>query len=262
MNLPFPDAMVIQASGFGSAMTAQQSIQRARKVVLDLEAISPWRRPFSVSGCTEETDNMPIATDLSDFDEVVMRALQSYSDTRYYNESDPSDWRLSANSLSPYGFRESFSDIHGEKSYWNSIVLSLRSAAMDNLISREDALYVIKIPDFKQGQVNAAWSESAAVQRIFDYFIDTYNPMKCVVFGSYQSYQLLTPKNDNYTIGWLNYTRNAKVADVFAKTGKAIPHRAGVLLNLGEEVSVLSDPKIDAELAEISNMLWSAGVRR
>ena len=110
-----PDAMVIQASGFGPAMTARQSIERAKKIMLDLEAISPWRRPFKVSGRTEETDNMPIAEDLADFDEVVMRALQSYDDVRYQNENDASNWRLTPDSHSPYGFRETFSDIHTER---------------------------------------------------------------------------------------------------------------------------------------------------
>ena len=37
---------------------------------------------------------MPVAADLSDFDEVVMRALRSYDDVRYYNENDPDNWKL------------------------------------------------------------------------------------------------------------------------------------------------------------------------
>ena len=107
MTLPFPDAMVIQASGFGPAMTARESILRAKKVILDLETISPWRRPFSVNGCTKETGDMPIAPDLSDFDEVVLRALESYSDIRYYNKNDPDNWNLTLDSFSPCGFHES-----------------------------------------------------------------------------------------------------------------------------------------------------------
>jgi hypothetical protein len=56
-------------------------------------------------------------------------------------------------------------------------------------------------------------------------------------------------------LGWLNYTRDPKVAGLLTRTGKAIPYRAGVLLKLGEDASVLSDPKIDAELIEIAKML-------
>ena len=63
MNFSFPDAMVVQALDFGPGMTARQSIQTAKKIMLDLEMISPWRRPFAVSGCTKETGDMPIAAD-------------------------------------------------------------------------------------------------------------------------------------------------------------------------------------------------------
>ena len=94
MSTTLSDRLIVQVSGFGPGMTARQSIQRAKKIMLDLETISPWRRPFEVSGCTKETGDMPIAGDLSDFDEVVMRALQSYDDVRYYNENDPDNWRL------------------------------------------------------------------------------------------------------------------------------------------------------------------------
>ncbi len=260
MSFSFPDAMVIHAVGFGPAMTARQSIQSAKKIMLDLEAMSPWRRPFEVSGCTKETGDMPIAADLSDFDEVVMRALQSYDDVRYYNENDPANWELTPDSYSPYGFRETFSDVHAEKEYSRSISVSLQGSGLENNISSDDGVYVISVPFFNHDQSNAAWSDPDLVYRLFNYFIDTCNPLKCTVFGSDQSLRI-SPQ-PNYAIGWLNYTREAKVAEVFEKTGKAVPYRAGTLLKLGDDASVLSDPKIDAELKEIGEMLWLPGVTR
>jgi hypothetical protein len=261
MSYPFPDAMVIQASGFGEALTARLSIQRAKQVLLDLEKISPWQRPFRVSGCTEETDDMPIAADLSDFDEVAMRALQSYTDPRYYNENDPDNWELTPDSYSPLGFSETFSDIHSGKGYWDSICLHLQFASVKNLIASNDSVYVLKVPFYQEGQINCEWSDPAVVRRLLDYFVDSCNPQRCVVFGSHQIARI-APKMNIYPLGWLNYTRDPKVADVFSKTGKAAPYRAGVLLKLGDDASVLSDPKIDAELLEISEMLSAAGVTR
>ena len=93
--------MVIQASGFGRSLTARQSIENAKKVLLDFERISPGGRPFMVNGCTEETDDMPIAEDLSNFEEVLMHALQSYDDVRYFNDNDPDNWKLTPNSRLP-----------------------------------------------------------------------------------------------------------------------------------------------------------------
>jgi hypothetical protein len=256
-----PDATVIQASGFGEALTARQSIERAKQVLLDLEKISPWRRPFRVSGCTEETDRMPIAADLSDFDEVVMRALQSDTEVRYYNENYPDNWELTPDSYCPYGFSEIFSDIHSGTNYWDSICLRLQSASVKNLVASNDSVYVVSVPFFEETQINGEWSNPGLVRRLFDYFIDSCNPEKCVVYGRSQN-RRISPEKYIYTLGWLNYTRNPAVAEVFRKMGKAEPFRAGVLLKLGEDASVLSDPKIDAELLEISQMLSAAGVTR
>ncbi len=260
MSFSFPDELIIQASGFGPAMTARQSIQRAKKALLDLETISPWRRPFVVSGSTKETGNMPIAGDLSDFDEVVMRALKSRVDVRYYNENDPDNWNLTLDSLSPYGFGATYSNACSVGKNEERVSVSLDFAGVNKCVSRDNGIHVIGIRSFDHDQVNAAWSDPAVVRRIFDYFIDNYDPKKCTVYGSHQNLRISS--QPNYTIGWLNYTREPKVADVFAKTGKAVPYRAGVLLKLGEDVSVLSDPKIDGELKEIGEMLWLPGVTR
>jgi hypothetical protein len=258
-----PDRMLIRATRFGPAMTARQSIQRAKKIMQDIEAISPWRRPFDVNGCTRETSHMPIAADLSDFDEVVMRALQSYDNTRYYSENDPENRKLTLDSVSPYGFTETFSNAPSAESYESRVSISIHSASVRDRVCRDDALYLIEIPCYAHGQANASWSEPDVVWRLFSYFISNYNPQRGVVYGNDQSNRIpAKDKDDNYTIGWLNYTKDPKVAGVFTKTGKAVPYRAGVLLKLGDDASVLSDPKIDAELAEIGEMLWSAGVRR
>ena len=261
MSYSFPDAMVIQASGFGPAMTARQAIQRARKVILDFETISPWRRPFAVSGSTKETNRMPIAEDLSDFDEVVMRALQSREDVRYYNENDPDNWRLTPDSYSPYGFGEIFSDAHAVKGYSGSISISLDSAGAERSVSHHNSVYSVRIPFYAHDQINAAWSKPNVVYSIFNYLIDNYNPLKCVVFSTEQALRISQAGRD-YTLGWLNYSRNPTVAGVFTKTGKAVPYRAGVLLKLGDDVSILTDPKTEAELIEIGQLLSSAGVTR
>ena len=61
-------------------------------------------------------------------------------------------------------------------------------------------------------------------------------------------------------MGWLNYTRDPKVAEVFSSTGRAVPYRNGVLLQFGEDASALSDPKVDQKLIEIRKKLRSVGV--
>jgi len=255
----FADALIIQTFGFGPVMTARQSIQRARKILLDLEKISPWRPPFVVNGCTADTDDMPIAQDLSDFDEVVMRALGSYTEVRYYNEKEPDSWNLMPDSLSPYGFRETFSNACATNEYCDRVSISLRSSGRMNNVSLDDSLYNIAIRAYEREQTNADWSKPNVVFDVVDYFIDNYNPQGSVVYGREQLTRIRTPES-NYNMGWLNYTRDPKVAAVFSGTGKAVPYRNGVLLKFGDDVSALSDPKVDQELIEIRKRLRSVGV--
>ena len=80
MAFSFPDSLGFGASAQGGQVTARQSLELAKRFLLGLEAVSPWRRPFDVSGMTAQTGNLPIAKDLSDFDDVGMRALGSYTD--------------------------------------------------------------------------------------------------------------------------------------------------------------------------------------
>ncbi|MFY9657258.1 MAG: hypothetical protein WAK01_11850 [Methylocystis sp.] len=257
----FPDKLVIQALGFGPAMTARQSIERARKILLDLETLSPWHRPFEVSGCTKETGDMPISEDLSDFEEVVMRALHSYDDVRYFNKDNAEDWTLNLDSYSPYGFRESFTNAPSAENYGSRVSVRLQASGLVDGASRDNGIDVIAIPFYEPSQSNAAWADPPVVSRLFEYFIDNFNPLKCVVFGSEQAVRISNP-NCDYTLGWLNYTRNPVVAGVFMKTGKAIPYRGGVLLKLGDDASVVTDRKAEAEMIEIARMLTSVGVTR
>jgi hypothetical protein len=254
------DKMIIRASGFGAAMTARQSIENAKKVLLDLEAISPWGRPFEVSGCTKETGDMPIAADLSDFEEVVMRALQSFNDVRYYNRGDPDNADLTPNSFSPYGFCETFSNAPSSIVYKNSIAVTINSAYVRDMASLSNAIYLIEVPLYQRGQFNEAWAHRDILYRLFDYFIDSCAPSRAIVYAQSQGNRI-SKRNNSYMLGWLNYTMDPKVGEMFTATGKAVPYHGGVLLKLGDDVSVLSDPKIDAELVEIGEMLWSAGVR-
>jgi hypothetical protein len=255
----FPNELIIQASRFGPVMTARQSIERAKTVLLDLEQISPWRPPFSVSGCTAATGDMPIAEDLSDFDEVVMRALQSYTNFRYYNDGDPENLKLTPDSKSPFGFETAFSDERQRKEYRDRISVSLQSSGMQDQVSLDDSVYMIEIRASDHGQANAGWANPSVVYGIFNYFIDEFDPLHCKVFSTSQLTRIRTSES-NYGMGWLNYTRDPKVADVFYNTGKAVPYRNGVLLKFGDDASALFDPKVDQELIEIRKTLRSVGV--
>ena len=157
--------------------------------------------------------------------------------------------RLTLNLFSPYGFRETFTNARSAGEYKNRVDVSIQASGVENKVSRDNGIYVIGIPFFEHDQANAAWSDPAVVDSIFDYFIDNYDPLKCIVFGRGQRGRIRTLQG-NYILGWLNYTRDPKVAGLLTRTGKAIPYRAGVLLKLGDDASVLSDPKSTPNLSK------------
>ena len=65
-----------------------------------------------------------------------------------------------------------------KKTYWRSISVSLNASGLKNNLSCDNGVYSISIPFYEPGQINAAWSDPAVAHRLFDYFIDTYNPPK------------------------------------------------------------------------------------
>ncbi len=254
----WPDCLVFQATGFGECLTAQQAIDRARKFLLGLEAVSPWRRPFDVSGITVKHANLRIAEDLSDFDQVVMRALSSYTDVKYTNPGKPENWHLTSSSLSPYGFRTSFSDYIQRKKQSQRVDVSLKSSgstkAMAHFVS------VITIRKFLPGEVNERWSQAENVRTIFDYMIDFFDPINCIVY-SHKLIQGITDINaDRFLLGWLTYTRNPRFRPQLVGTPRVRDYRDGILIELGDDASVLSDPKNREYLTEIRDKLRAAGI--
>ena len=120
-------------------MAASQALDQARKFLLGLETVSPWRRPFDVSGITAKCGNLPIREDFSDFDEVVMKALGSYKNIRYRNANDPDDWRLTMDAKSPQGFTTTFSDYVQKRSHEKSTVVSIKTSGIPPQMSQPKA---------------------------------------------------------------------------------------------------------------------------
>jgi len=258
MGSRWPDYLIFQATGVGDSITAQRAIDQARKFLLGLEAASPWKRPFDVSGITAKHANLPIAEDLSDFDQVVMQALASYKDVKYINYDEPENWKLGPNSLSPYGFTTSFSDYIQRRNQSLRIDVSIRTPG----ISQAPATFVatISVRAFLCGEVNEEWSSKATAHNVFDYMIDFFNPINCVVYSNESAKDIIDFEMDQFLLGWLTYTRNSRFSVVLAGDYRVRNYRDGILISLGEDVSVLTDPKKRGQMIEIRDKLRAAGV--
>lgn len=249
--------MVIGAVGFGPQLTARQTLGRARQFIAGLEAVSPWGRPFDVSGVTAECGNMPIAADLSDFDDVVMTTFGSIRNIKYKNVNDPHDSHLTLDSTSPIGFRVSLSDYIQKKKQDETVSVSLSTPGFPPLIITGAG---VEVRAFQPGEINASWSEPTTVEAIFDYLIDFCDATYCVVYGSHQASRNRKFSNGN-NLGWLTYFRNQRLQAMLAEDRRARPYRDGTLLKLGDNASMLTDPGADIEIQEICQRLLASGVK-
>jgi hypothetical protein len=263
MTSRFPDSMVLQAIGPGPQLTARQAVQRSKDFLMGMERISPWSRPFDVSGTTAEHGNMPIAEDWSDFNEVVMKALSDYDDIKYHNEGAPDNWRLTLDSRSPYGFRSTFSDFVQKRKNQEAVGISIQTPGKP---PRWDyALIAIDVPLFQPTERNRDWSRPETVHAIFNYLIDFCDPTFCVVYGSHQNLRNRVRVNgalvDGGRLGWLTYFKNPRLQMALSGDRRAAQYRGGTLLTLGDDsAAALTDPKVDEEILEVRQKLRVAGV--
>lgn len=221
MPAKLKNKLILCVSGFGADVSAQAAIDQAKEFLSGLEKVSPWKRPFDVSGITREAGNLPLATDWSDFDAVVMAALRSYSGIKYRNP-DPSDWSLSPESTSPYGFRMSFSDYPVKLNYEKSVVVSVGT--------QPNSAVSISVPFFYPGEVNSEWNNIDNVMNIFIYMIDFFDPQR----GS-----VLTEEMSNH---FTYFDEHGRLHNKIWRNGRSIG-----LINYSTDLTIVKDLKCDLE---------------
>lgn len=103
------DSLVFNAGWKSEAMVAQEVIDSMREFLVGLTRISPWAAPFDVSGSTARLSHMPIADDLSDFDELVLKAMGD-PEVRFYSKNEPDTVQIRLDSKTVFGMHARFSD--------------------------------------------------------------------------------------------------------------------------------------------------------
>ncbi len=100
MTSTIPNKLEINCFAPPENLNARQALEKMRRFLIGLEKVSPWRRPFDVSGSTAEHANMPIAADLSEFDSVAMVALRDAEQTFRFINPDKDNFNLDYESQS------------------------------------------------------------------------------------------------------------------------------------------------------------------
>lgn len=234
-------------------MEAREVIKSMKSFFERLAKISPWEMPFDVSGTTARQSYLPIKEDFSDFDEVLYQAMDN-KDVRYFSESDPDDMRIRPDSKSVYGMSATFSDYLRKKN--NKKIVTIRFDMGPMCIPSYSSI-VINVPLYMPGEINESWSRMDAEipQAIFDYMIDFSDSDICGLSSYFFDKEIKDSKIDKFPLGWLSYTTNENVARVLTNDPCVCEYKRGILIKLGNSVSVFNDPVAKENAVRIKNIL-------
>jgi len=149
-------------------MTAREVLDFLKEFLEGLEAVSPWSRPFDVSGTEPFLSYLKIEEDWSDFDTVVLRAMDD-KDRKFVKIVDDGDYSISIGSTSMAGFSASFSDAVQRKDASERVTIDFLLGESE--IFKGSGL-TIEVHNFEPGQINSRWSEPTVVQDVLRYLID------------------------------------------------------------------------------------------
>ncbi|WP_413208459.1 hypothetical protein [Rhodospirillum sp. A1_3_36] len=251
------DEMFFAASWPTGPLCAREASDCLKKFFIGFSRVSPWGMPFDVSGTTAKQAHLEFSEDYSDFEEIVFKAMDN-KDVRFFSESNPDTMRLMPDSKTVYGFSCVFSDYPQRNRKKNMITINV-----DLGQNKENSLssIVIHIPDYLPGQDNMAWSTSdmEKPQAIFDFLIESLGAYTCYLSSNSFRSSVLDRSIDRYTLGWMSYTKNAKVIAALKDDPRTTEYKEGILVKLGDGVSVFEDEAVREEAIKIRDKLRAAG---
>ncbi len=234
-------------------MRASEILKIQKEFLLRLEEISPWSRPFDVSGTTRDKSNLPIAVDLSDFDDVMLRALDD-KEFLFLNEDNPENKRITPKSRCHFGFEASFSDTVQRESDITRVTVHVGGGGNDGRGAAS-----VRVKSFERGQENEPWSKPDVALSIFEMILNFGDPYFCNLYSTDFDNQITQWGIDQYYLGWLSFTKNLKVRTALEGHPNVTNYRDGILIKLGDNISVFKDTTAKTTAIEIRDALRAAG---
>lgn len=236
------DTLVFSAAWKSRPMTAQEVVDLLKHFLTELARIAPWTPPFDVSGKTQRLAHMPIAEDLSDFDDIVLKAMDD-KEVRFFSVVEPDTMRIRPDSKSVFGMRVNFSDYPQKKQKKSMIQIEVGMGSSDGSChSGVD----IRIPLYTPyTEENGVWAMSKGLEQpeaVFDCLIDFFDPYFCSVYSSaFKSDVTEWGLDINSPIGWRSYVRSSKVIAALKGDPRVRNYRDGILVEIGDTPLVFKD---------------------
>ncbi|WOE73758.1 hypothetical protein [Alterisphingorhabdus coralli] len=258
------DNLVFSAVWKGKPMTAQEVVNVMREFLIGLERISPWEVPFDVSGNSKKQAHMPIAEDLSDFEDVVLKAMDD-KEVRFFSETEPKTMRIRHDSKSVFGMRAMFSDYPLKKVKKSIVTVNMGMGSSDGSCNSG---VNIRVPFYTPYvEENGIWAMSKELEQpeaVFDYLIEFFDPYFCSVYSSAFTSEVTEWGVDiNSPIGWRSYVRSPKVIEALAGDSRVSDYCKGALIQIGDTPLVFKDNqarnKSLSSAIEVRDKLRAAG---
>ncbi len=238
------DSLIFAAGWKSKPMVAQGVVNHMREFLVGLARIAPWDPPFDVSGSTKRQAYMPIAEDLSDFDEIVLGAMDD-KNVRFFSESEPDTMRIRADSKTVFGMNATFSDYPQKTLKKNVVRIGFREGSSDGSCNSG---VTIQVPFYAPyTEENGIWAMSKELEQpeaVFEFLIDFFDPYLCSVYSSAFNLEVMEWGVDiNSPIGWRSYVRNPDVVKALAHDPRVRNWRSGILIEIGDSPVVFKDKK-------------------
>lgn len=236
------DHLVFDAAWKSSPMIAKEVIECSREFLHGLARVSPWDVPIDVSGSTAGRRHIAIQNDFSDFEELVLRAMDD-PNIRYFSESDPDAIRIKSDSTSVFGMRATFSDYPQRTKKKDAITVEVGMGSSDQSCNSGATIRVpLYAPYVEENGVWGTSEDQDLPSAVFDYLVQFFDPFLCSVYSSEFMSEVTEWGVDlNSPLGWMSFVRSPAAIAALIDDPRIDSHRDGILIRLGEGPQMFKD---------------------
>lgn len=237
-------------------MPVREIISFTKKLILELEEVSPWKRPIDATGPKRDLGNLKISNDLSDFEDVVLKTMTA-DKMKYIKDPDDGDYSVALDSTSYGACAINLSDFPQRKSVNESVMI--RMNANSKKLKKTIHGFGLSVPQFRPDEINQEWSDQKVVREVVRFLIEFLDPVYLSVIESTRTFSVLERGVDKYKLGWISYTSNKNFVDALSGFPDTRSFHNGILIDLGESVSTLNNPEADKKVLKIRDHLREFG---
>ena len=253
-----PDQLMIAAYFTTGPQTVGDCLSTIKEVLGTLEQLTPWSRPFDVSGPVSRLNCLPVDEDMSNFEDLVFECWKAGKHV-FYDAQGKRTLDIAPDKIPGRAIAVSFSDSIQRNDSTNRVDIRF-SIGGDNETRTPTIPYsiVIGIRNYKDADTNAAWSTPSVVKAVMHYLIDRFSPVSCSAWDHKHLVNEIDGMTFDHKLNWLSYTANARVLDVLRTYPQSAPYAQGLWIELGEDARTIESELARSRVVDMGRALLKA----